>query len=240
MRDLRGANRGALLGYLWLGLNPLIQVGAYVIIVTFVFQRGEADGTLDYALYVLAGMIPWQIVTRSLQLAPSLIRTRVELVKQVIYPLETLPLTVMISSSVGAFITFIIFLVLQLFSGGWQVSYLLLPIPIVLLVCFVLGVSWIFSIAGIIIKDLQEVVTVFLGLVVYISPVIASETLVSESIWQIVRLNPLSHIVICFRDVFDAQFHPESWLIFSVMTLIVFVLGAWVIDKTKTLINEYI
>ena len=182
LRDLKGLNKGSFLGYSWLVISPMIQVAAYVIIVSFVFRarlNGSA-GPLDYALYVLSGMIPWQIVTRSIQESPSLIRERMDIVKQVIYPIETLPLNSLLTSSFGSFVSFFLFLVLSAIEGKLHWSYFLLPFPSFLLLFFVVGLSWIFSIAGVIFKDLREIVGVTLGLLVYLSPVVLSESMVGE------------------------------------------------------------
>ncbi|MDH7500057.1 MAG: ABC transporter permease [candidate division NC10 bacterium] len=242
LRDLKAMNKGAFLGYLWLVISPLVQVAAYVLIVSFVFRSrlGEGSGSFDYALYVLAGIIPWQIMARSVQEAPSLIRERMELVKQVIYPIETLPLTSLIVSSFGSLVSFGLFLVLTLIAGSFHWTFFLLPILFLLLAVFVLGISWIFSIVGVLIKDLREIVTVLLGLLIYLSPVVLSREMVGERIWGYILWNPLSHIIICFRDVFEARFHLWSWAIYAAISLLALLVGDWVITRTKLLINEYI
>ncbi len=241
-RDLKMINKGAFLGYIWLILGPLVQTAAYVVIVSFVFRSrlGVDSGPLDYALYVLGGMVPWQIITRSLQEAPTQIRDRMELVKQVIYPIETLPLTSLIVSSFSALMTMVIFLVLNFFYGTATLGLLLIPIPAFLLIIMILGISWIFSVVGVFFKDLREMVAILIGLLVYLSPVVASPEMVGETVWRYIMFNPLSHIVICFRDIYYLQFHPWSWLIFILMAALSFILGGWVINRTKVLINQYI
>ena len=157
-----------------------------------------------------------------------------------IYPIETLPLSSLLAGSVGSFVSFLIFLVLSIITGSVRWTFLLLPIPVALLVLFVLGVSWVFMIAGVLVKDLREIVFVILGLTVYVSPVIIQESTVSPALWRLITLNPLAHVVICFRDVYNAQFHGMSWTVFTAMTVISFVVGGWVITKAKIKINEYI
>ncbi len=242
IRDIKQLNKGAFLGMLWTVLGPLVQVAAYVIVVSFVFKSrlGDNSGPFDYGVYVLSGMIPWQIMNKSLMEAPSLIRSRMELVKQVIYPIETLPITSLIVGSIGSFVSFLIFFVLSAISGNLNWSILLLPVPFFFLVIFLIGTAWFFSIAGILFKDLREVVSVFLGLLVYLSPVIASETMTGETIWKIILCNPLAHVVICFRDIYNATFHPASWGLFVGMAITSLLLGGWVITKTKMMINEHI
>jgi len=242
IRDLKGANKGALIGWGWLILSPLIQVSAYVFIVSYLFNMRPAQGSgpTEYAMYVLLGMAPWQFMARSLQEATSLIRDRIELVKQVIYPIETLPATSMIVSAAGPLVTLGIGLVIAAWLGklGW--THLLLPVPVALLVLLVLGSAWIFSIAGIVLKDLREMVTIAVALLVFISPVVLTRDMVGDHLWSIILLNPLSHVIICFRDVFDGEFHATSWIVFVGMTAVATTLGRWVINRTKLLINEYI
>ena len=91
-----------------------------------------------------------------------------------------------------------------------------------------------------IVKDLREIVSLLLGLMVFVSPVIASESIVGPTVWQLIQWNPLTHVVVCFRDVFSASFHPLSWGIFVTMSALCFLFGSWVIRRTKVLINEYI
>jgi len=242
LRDLKGGSKGAILGILWVAINPLIQVTAYVVIVSFIFKAklSSDSGPFDYALYVLSGMIPWQMMARSINEAPMLIRSNTELVKQVMYPIETLPMIHLLVGSFGGLVNFIVFLFLFFVRGNVSWTLILLPIPLSLLLVFILGVSWIFSVSGVILKDLKEIVTVVMMLLVYFSPVIISDSMVGGAIWRWIMLNPLSHIVLTFRDVFWGSFHLWSWVIFLTMSVAAFLCGNLVITKAKRLINEYI
>ena len=242
LRELKGSTKGAVLGWTWIVLRPLIQTGAYVLVTSLIFRARLPDGggPLDYTIYVLAGMVPWQILTKSLEAAPSLIRERMELVKQVIYPIETLPLTGLIAGSVGSLVSLFFFVLLAVFNGAIEWSWLLVPLPAAILVTFVIGTSWVFMIGGVLVKDLREIVALVLNLLVFLSPVVASESMVGETTWRFLMWNPLAHYVVCFRDVFQAEFHVVSWVVSTVLAVVMFVLGSWTIRKTKILINEYI
>jgi len=125
-------------------------------------------------------------------------------------------------------------------TGHVKPSWLLLPIPLALLGLLLLGLAWMFSIAGVIIKDLREVLSTLLGLLVYLSPVVLSRSIVGDSMWQLILYNPLSHIVICFRNVFYAELDTTSWILFVAMTFGTLTLGALIMGRAKTLINEHI
>jgi lipopolysaccharide transport system permease protein len=242
LRDLKAFNKGALLGGAWLVIRPLVQTAAYVAIVSFVLRSAMAGtgGPWSYALYVLSGMIPWQLVTRSLEAAPSLIRERTELVKQVIYPLETLPIVELLVASCGSAVSLAVYLACGLAAGELSWTMLLLPLPVCLLCLFTMGVAWVLMIAGAVVKDLREVVSLVLGLSVYASPVVLREEAVSPRVWAVVLWNPISHIVICFRDVYRGEFHPASWLIFGAMSAAALIAGAAVMARARRYINEYI
>src|SRR6266849_3210003 len=87
LHEFRTRNRGSALGCLWLVLRPLVETAAYVAVISLLLRAAlpSTGGTFDYAVYVLSGMIPWQILTKTLAEAPSLIRERMDMVKQVIY-----------------------------------------------------------------------------------------------------------------------------------------------------------
>jgi homopolymeric O-antigen transport system permease protein len=241
LRDLKGLNKGAVLGYLWVFILPLVQVITYVL-VGFLIMRGRT-GTADplvYTAYVLAGMVPWQMLTRALSDGPSLVRDKMELLKQVIYPIETLPVTKLVVTAIGPGIMLAAYLVLAAALGLWQWTLVLLPVPIAMLVLLCVGLSWLFSILGVLIKDLPQIIAVVLGFLVYLSPVVITPDAVPPWLWRFILLNPLAHVVICFRDVFDGTFHPVSWAVFAAFTGLSFLSGAWVIHRMKLRINEYI
>jgi lipopolysaccharide transport system permease protein len=242
LHEFRTRHRGSALGGVWLVLRPLVETAAYVAVISLLLRAAlpSTGGTFDYAVYVLSGMIPWQILTKTLAEAPSLIRERMEIVKQVIYPIEILPLNGLLFSLLGALVTMGVYLVLGIVSGKLSWTVVLVPIPFLLLAGFTIGLSWVMMIVGIVLKDLREITGIFLGLLAYLSPVVATPALVGPTAWRLLMLNPLAHIVICFRDVFQAEFHPLSWGLFVVITFAALLLGAWILMRARIRINEYI
>lgn len=242
LRDLKGLNKGSVLGVAWLVARPLIQVAAYVFIVSFVFgaRLSPTAGPFDYALHVLSGLIAWQAVQQALEAAPSLMRERMEIVKQIAYPVETLPLSTLLTTSVGPLVALTVYVVLAGMSGRLPLSILLLPVPAVLLAALLIGLSWLFMLAGVLLKDLREIVSVLLGLCVYLSPVLLTREMVGPRLWGWMMLNPLAHVVIAFRDVLAGGFHPFSWAVFATSAVASFAAGAIVLQRTKVLINEYL
>lgn len=241
-RELLASNKGTLLGLGWLIIRPFIQVAAYVVVVSFIFGLRPTSGgsRFTYALYVLSGMVPWQLMTRMLEEAPSLIRSRTELLRQVIYPLEILPLTSMFVASIGPAVGLAAYVTLAGVSGALQWSIILLPLPFAILALMLVGSAWLLMVFGMLIADLKEVISVALGLLVYMSPVVLSEAVVSPRLWRLLQFNPLFQVIVCFRDIMNLQFHPVSWLIYIGMALGAIVLGAFAVSRAKRIFSEHI
>ena len=229
-------------GVAWLVFRPFVQVAAYVTIVTYVFgaRLGPEAGPYDYALFVLSGLFGWQILQRGLEDSTSLIRDRMEILKQVVYPVETLPITTFLTSAIGPAVVLVVYLCLGLLGGRLHLTVLLLPIPVAMLLLLNLGLSWMFMVVGVIFKDLKEIISVMLGLTIYLSPVLISPSMVSPRIWSLILLNPISHVIITFRDVFEGTFHPFSWAVFAIGMVAALMLGSIVITRARVTINEYI
>ena len=104
---------GQVFGALWALGHPLIMMTLYVVIFTFVFKiriGGTRDLPLDYTTYLLAGLIPWFSFQESMNKASTVIINNANLVKQVVFPLEVLP----VKGVVASLITQVIFLLLMI------------------------------------------------------------------------------------------------------------------------------
>ncbi|MBF0326580.1 MAG: ABC transporter permease [Alphaproteobacteria bacterium] len=239
-RELKVVHKGWLLGAGWLVIGPLVRVGAYVMLVSVVFRQHVAgmEGALGYALYVLSGLIPWQIMIRTLEESPDMIRQRLDMLKQTPYPVEILPALHLSPTLLAAGAATAIFFLLALVSGKFGPHILLFPIPLALLISFCIGTAWLLSIVGLVLRDLREVLSIVLGLLIYVSPVVLSENMLGETLWMVVLANPLSHAVITFRDTLLGQWHPLSWIVFAVLSTSSLLAGAWAIAKVKIHIND--
>jgi lipopolysaccharide transport system permease protein len=163
-----------------------------------------------------------------------------DILKQVVYPIETLPVSTFLSAAIAPAIVLLVYLVLATIGSKLSWSMVLLPVPLALLLLLILGLSWTFMVIGVILKDLREIISVLLGLTIYLSPVLISETMVSPRIWSLILLNPISHVIIAFRDVFEGTFHSVSWVVFAIGAVVAVVVGSAVITRARVTINEYI
>ncbi len=239
MREMRGLTEGAALGVGWLILRPLVRTTLYACVVVLFIGVGRG-GWGDYLVYVLSGMVAWQLITLAIEDAPQQILSRQELLRQTIYPIETLPASSLITATLGAMVTLLVFLIVAAIAGALRWHLVLLPIPLLLIGIAALGLSWILSVAAVLFKDLREIITLLTSVLIFVSPVLLRPEMVGERVWQIIMLNPLSHVVFAFRDVVYGDFHWVSWLVLGIGAAVFFLVGATVIHTVRVKIREYV
>jgi ABC-type polysaccharide/polyol phosphate export permease len=146
----------------------------------------------------------------------------------------------MVIASVGPMVLLLTYLGLGAVSGNLHWTVIFLPVPVALLAIMLLGSAWLLMVVGLVFVDIREIIGVIFSLIVYFSPVVLSPSMVPPWMWRVIEMNPLSHVVISFRDVLEAQLHPWSWLIFVGITVAAVGLGIGALTGAKRLFGEYI
>jgi lipopolysaccharide transport system permease protein len=245
-REISDRYSGQLFGILWAIGHPLIMMLVYVFIFAFVFKvkiGGTASLPLDYLTYMLSGLIPWLAFIESMSKASTVIVANANLVKQVVFPIEVLP----VKGVIATIITQVIFLVLLILYVlvkqqylPW--TYLLLPIVFFLQLLAMIGVSYILSAIGVYLRDVKDFVQVFSVIGAYLIPAFYLPEFVPGLFRIVLYLNPFSYLIWCYQDVlyFGRIEHPLSWAVFPVLSLGVFIIGYRFFRKLKLMFGNVI
>jgi len=196
---------------------------------------------LDYTTYLLAGLIPWMSFQESMSKSATVIVANANLVKQVVFPIEILPVKAVITSSITQVISTAILVIYVLLSHGrlpW--TFLLLPILVFFQMLAMIGVGYLFSAVGTYFRDLKDFVTVFCVAGAYIIPVFYLPQWVPKQFKPILYLNPFSYMIWCFQDAcyFGRFEHPYAWVIFGATSLGIFYGGYRVFRKLKLMFGN--
>ena len=238
-RDITDRYVGSLLGAFWGVLHPLILLTVYVVIFSKVFKvrmPATFELPLDYTAYIIAGYLPWMALAESLAKSCSAISGQASLVKQVVFPVEVLP----IKSILAAVLTQLIGLAFLLgyivvMHGQVYASWLLLP-PLLIMQCVLAGgLALLLSALGAYFRDMKDLMAVFCLANVYLMPIFFLPEWVPAKLKPILLLNPFSHVVWCYQDVcYYGRFeHPWSWLVFPVLSVVCLLAGNAVFRKLE-------
>ena len=209
IRDLKVRYRNSILGVAWSWINPLLMMGVY----TIVFQLVAGDSDLsNYPVFVLCALLPWNFFSNSvLQITDSIVSSA-PLITKIYFPREVLPISIVLGNLVNFLIGLPVFFLLALAMGSPITPYvMLLPLTILVEICFILGITFITSTLNVFYRDTRHVLDVLLLAWFFLTPVFYPITIVSEQrtvmgvtlnlrIW-LRRLNPMASIIASYRDL---------------------------------------
>lgn len=237
-RDLFGKYRGSLLGALWPIINPL----GHLLLYTFVFsivlkvRFGTDPNMSTYALFLMAGLLPWGALSESLSRSPACILEVPNLVKRVVFPLEILPLAIVVSSLFSELIGLsVLVLVGSVYFGTFHWTLVYLPFIIVSQTLFIAGCSWLLASLGVFIQDLRHFMSLALSVWMYTSPLIYPASSFPPEFQFLAWANPMAGIIGDYRRVMLQGLAPD-WFNFSIYTtagLALWLAGFYFFYKTK-------
>ncbi len=227
-RDVLLRYRGAYFGLLWVFLNPLIMLGIFSFVFGQIFQArwpAQTNG-IPFALNLYCGLIAFNIFAEAIGRAPGAVRSYPNYVKKIIFPVEILPVVPLGAALIHAFFNSIILVGALAWTGNLNSSILLFPILLLPILLFGLGLSWFLAAWGVFIKDMSQIVPVFVQMLMFLSPIFYPVQAVPEALRPIYVFNPLSSVIEALRASLSATaIDWVSWSATLVFAFIAFVLG---------------
>ena len=205
-KEVRGKYKNSFLGILWSFLNPLLQLAVYSII----FGSLLGGGNPTYHIYVCVALIPWTYFTSAIQQADYTIIANGNIIKKVYFPRSILPISIATSGAINFVISTIIILAFCLFSElGLTLYALWYPIILLIQYILILGISFLVSSITVYIRDLEHIIGVVLMAAFYATPIVYRLDQLPENLQMIMNLNPMTHIINAYRDIFYYQQMPD-------------------------------
>ena len=230
--------RGSALGLAWALLTPVVMIAVFTFIFAGVFDArfNEGGSALDYALYLFCGLLPWTAFQESLQLSSGIVVSHSNLVKRVVFPLETLPVAQCLASlAAQAFGTAALLLAVLFVRHELHATALWLPVLAAPQLLAMLGGAWLVASLGVFLRDTAQALGITLLAWMYLTPIIYPERLVPERYRALVELNPFTPLVRCYRNVLLEGRAPDwtGLAFFSAFALLFFVAGYWWFARTR-------
>jgi len=230
--------RGSALGLLWALVTPAVMIAVFTFLFAGVFNaRFVAGGTpWDYALYLFCGLLPWTAFSESLQQSASIVVAHANLVKRVVFPLETLPVSQALASLAGQlFGTVALVLATLVIRRELHATILWLPVLLVPQLLLTLGGSWLVASLGVFIRDTAQVLTLLLMAWLYLTPIIYPEQVVPARFRPALELNPFTPLVRSYRRVMLEGAPPDfhGLLYVAALAVAAFLLGYWWFARTR-------
>lgn len=226
-RDIIVRYKQAFFGVAWALIRPLLNMAVFAFLFGTVAQLPSDN--VNYALFVLAAMLPWQLFSSAVNDTCNCLVNNAPLVAKVFFPRILIPIAQIIAHLLDFWITTVFLLILGIVMGAFNfLTILTLPLFIILLIALCLGIGFWLAALTVQYRDFRILVPFFIQFGMFISPV-GYGTFVISSSWQwLYFLNPIVGVIDGFRWAFFGITYPQmpfSILFSTVITCCLLISG---------------
>ncbi|HZP90911.1 MAG TPA: ABC transporter permease [Actinomycetota bacterium] len=214
-KELKVKYAQSVLGAIWSLLNPIV----FLAVFSFV-MRITNNQFRDYPVYLLSGLLAWNLCSVSLTTGARSVIDNGNLVKKVAFPREILPL-----SAIGvALVDFVLqsavlFLFIPASGHGFSLPELAVyPLALVTLIVFTTAMTLWLAALNVRYRDIQHLLNIGLLVWFWFTPIVYSGYLVKDvltrhpvlgvNLWNVFLVNPLTPIVMGFQRALYAVVRP--------------------------------
>lgn len=202
-RDFTQRFVGSTAGWLWGVVHPLVLLVSWTFVFKYCLGAKLPQGeiTQNYPLFLFAGFLPWLLFQETLQRSATSLVEHQNLITKTVFPAEVVPVSIFLSSLMSHLIA----LGLALAAiGVWERHFspmvLFLPVYMLLLGLFAVGVAWIVSSLNVYLRDTAQVLSVVLTVWFWITPIFITEMQYPKKARILLHLNPMALMVRAYRE----------------------------------------
>ncbi len=196
MSDFKLRYKNSILGFLWSLAEPLLMLTVLYIVFSYFMKMNVKN----YQLFLLIGIISWNMLSRGTGMALNSIIGKPNLVNKVYFPREILIISSCVTALVMTLLEFIVF-------GIFMLIFAVMPtmtaiyFPIILFIQFILiiGISLGLAALNVYYRDIQYIWAVILQAGFFASPIIYPLSIIPEKYIWIIKLNPMTTIIDMLR-----------------------------------------
>jgi lipopolysaccharide transport system permease protein len=240
--ELAKRHAGSVLGMSWVVLQPALLLSVYLFAYMVVLgMRFSGFSRFDYVLYVFCGLVPFLGFMEAVTTGALSIKQNIHLVKNVMLPIELIPVRSVLVGMASQFVS--IGLVLVLVAGDRLLSWhvLWLPIVVVLQIMWLAGITWILSSLTVALPDVTYFLNLFIFLLMWLSPIGFKPEMVPAGFRMVLYLNPIFYMTEMYRNsMLNGHFPaPSVAAVYVVMCLATFALGSAFFERFKGVLTDY-
>lgn len=239
-RNLELRYKGSVLGFVWSFIFPLMMLTVYTFVFSVVFKArwgvDVSENRGSFAVIMFCGMAMYNLFSESVNGSCGVVLANPNFVKKVIFPLEILPLAQTLTTFILGLAWFVLlFCGAALILGKTSPTMLLLPLVLIPLLVFTLGISYLVASLGVFVRDTPYIVGVVLQILFFATPIFYPVSAVPKELQPVLEFNPLTILIEEARKVFlYGQLPDWAWLgTAALVSLAVLQLGFFFFTRTK-------
>jgi ABC-2 type transport system permease protein len=250
-KELRVKYKNSVLGFFWSMLNPAL----YLVIFWIVFTKFLGASIPSFPIYLLSGLLAWNLWSGSLGGAVASLIGNASLVTKVYFPREILPLATIGANLMNFFFQFVVLLgALIVFRYNVGVDALLLvPSALAVELVMLVGASLFVSVLNVYFRDVQHLLELVLLAWFWMTPIVYQPAIIQAKdpwLFRIYMLNPMAPVVLAFQRGIYGQHEGVSiggaslgWYmqrlgIVAIGAVILLAIGWWLFRRLESRLAE--
>ncbi len=234
LRDIKLRYRQTALGVTWVILQPLLA--SFIFAIIFGNLAKLPSDNSPYILFVLAGMLPWNMFAQGLQRAGNSMVSDSRLISKIYFPRMVIPIASAAAVILDFGVSLVVFVIMCLFYGVSVSLTWLAVVPLVLLTYVIaVGLSLFFSALNVYYRDFAYALPFIVQTWMYASPLVYSSSLIPQQ-WRVLyALNPMTGVIEAFRWAFlgHADFPATHLVLSAAVAAAILVVGAVVFQRVE-------
>lgn len=240
-KDFKIKYRRSVLGVAWSVLNPLLMMIVMSIVFSTIFAQGR-NGSITpemYPLYLIVGNVTFSVMSESTNQALMSIIWASSLLKKVKVHRWVFPVQKVLFSLVNfAFSLVAVALVMLWFHVMPTWHLILLPVCLLLLMCFCMGLGMMLSALAVFFRDIMHLWTVVITAWMYLTPIFWTTDFIGQMarwIQVLVVVNPMYNYLQFMRDIFLFNTEPSAltFCLCVAWAILALAIGYTVFHKTE-------
>ena len=196
LKELKIRYKRSVLGFLWALLNPAFTM----LVLTLVFATIMRFAIPHYAIFLLSVLLPWTFFSQCLSYAAEAIVSNGDLIKKVAVPKLVFPMAALVSNMINLLLSLIpLAILVPLLGHPFHWTWIYLPVPMLALMIFTLGLTFFFAAANVYYRDVAHILQVVLPAWFYVTPIIYPLDMIPAKHQWIFKLNPIIYVINGFR-----------------------------------------
>ena len=185
---------GSVLGYLWALARPLMLFGVLYVVFTKVVRFG---GDVNfYPVLLLSGMVLNNFFAEASGDSVTSIVTQQALLQKISFPAAAIPFSRVLNAAINFSLNLVVVIGFMLASGvSVRLSWLLLPVILVMMFIYGVGVSLVLSALYVRYRDMEPIWDVALQILFYASPILYPIELVPTQLAHFLMCNPMAVVI---------------------------------------------
>lgn len=213
------------LGVVWTLLNPLLHMA----VLTFAFSQIFRFSIKDYPVYVLAGLIHWNFFTQTTSYAMGTVVWGGSLMRRVYLPRSIFAAASIGNGLVNLGLSLIPLAVIMVATGHpIYPAWWFVPIAILLLAMFALGVALFMSTMAVFFVDVVEMYGILIQAWFFLTPVMYPKSILPEKAIWYMNLNPVFNLLEVFRvPIYEGRIPGPHTVVAAVVSAVVALVVGW-------------